>query len=144
MPSGSVAVEVNVTESPVRGDAGALVHPTAGGRFATVTACETVAGAPLSSVTFSTTVYVPAFANEREAVAPVVSPNTPSLLRSHDCEAIVPSESDDDDVNVIVSPVLGEAGVLAKAATGGRVVTVTTRDAIELAPRLSVAFRRTV
>src|SRR5207244_13158842 len=104
---------------------------------------EAGAGSPLSSVTFRPTVYVPAFANEREAVPPVASPNVPSLFRSHDCEASVPSGSLDDDVKVTVSPVLGEAGALEKATAGGRFATVTVCETVAEAPLSSVTFRPT-
>src|SRR5439155_15249094 len=112
--------------------------------LATLTWRVVVAESPLSSVTFRPTVYVPAFANEREAVPPVASPNVPSLFRSHDCEASVPSGSLDDDVKVTVSPVLGEAGALEKAAVGALLATVTWRVVVAESPLSSVTFRPTV
>ena len=55
LPTESFATAVNVIVSPLFGDAGELENAATGARFATVTVCDTVVDAPLSSVTLAST-----------------------------------------------------------------------------------------
>ena len=100
VPSGSVAVDVNVTWSPVLGASGAELKPAVGGWLATSIAREATSVAPLSSVTRSLTVCDPGVAKLVLAVELVPSSKTPSLFRSHAYEAIEPSGSVELDVKV--------------------------------------------
>ena len=97
-----------------------------GGRLPTSTVCETTSVAPWSSVTWSRTVCVPGVAKLVLAVALVPSSKLPSLFRSHAYEAIEPSGSDELDVKVTSSPVLGLDGLKSNEAVGLRLPTLIT------------------
>src|SRR4051812_4495428 len=144
VPSGSLEVDVSVTFWPGEVGFGEISKAAVGARFVTVTVCCSVELSPLSSVTFSPTVYVPAFANEREALAPVASSYWPSLSRSHACDAIVPSGSLDEEVNVTVEPVGSGFGAAPKAVVGARLpIEICFVNVVE-SPLSSVAFSPTV
>src|SRR3954452_13526968 len=144
VPSMSLDDEVNVTVEPVGSGFGAALKAAVGARFAIAICFVKVEESPLSSVAFRPTVYVPAFENERDAVAAVPSSNWPSLSRSHACDAIVPSGSVAVEVKVIESPVLGVAGALVHPTAGGRFATVTVRDTVAALPLSSVTLRPTL
>src|SRR4051812_14907974 len=144
VPSTSLDDEVNVTVEPGGSGFGAALKAAVGARFAIAICFVKVEESPLSSVAFRPTVYVPAFENERDAVAAVPSSNWPSLSRSHACDAIVPSVSVAVEVNVIESPVFGDAGGPVQPTTGGRFATVTVCEMVAEAPLSSVTFSPTV
>ena len=80
----------------------------------------------------------------RDAPAPEPSSNFPSSFRSHACAAIGPSGSEEVDVNVTRSPVLGDTGSTEKAAVGARLLIVTVRLSVALPPSSSVTFSQTL
>jgi hypothetical protein len=74
MPSsGSVDVDVNVTWSPVFGEAGELPNAAVGPRFVALTTWLVLALAPLLSVTRRRTVWLPGVEKLVWALAPVPS-----------------------------------------------------------------------
>src|SRR4051794_26511339 len=144
-PSGSLDCEVNVTFALVAGFAGVKANSAVGARVSIVTVPDFVALAPLSSVTWRRTVYVPAAAYDFDAVGAVPSSNAPSLSRSHACDAIVPSGSLEAlESKVTCWPVAVGFGEIVKGAAGARFETASASGPSSVLPLSSVTWRRTV
>ena len=89
---------------------------------------------------------MPGVANVRDAVVavPSLKSSVASPSVSHAWLAIVPSGSVELDVNVMLWPLDGAAGVKVNDAVGPRLLTVTVRVLTCDAPLLSVTRRRTM
>ena len=87
---------------------------------------------------------MPAFVNVRVALVPVPSSNLPSSFRSQASVTVCPSGSDDVEVNVTGSPVLGDTGSTPNAAVGARLLIVTVWLIVAVPPSSSVTLSETV
>jgi len=122
---------VNFTVSPAIGLRGLNVND-AFGLMLTTTLTAVAFVAPRSSVTWRRTVCEPAVGNEVVTVDAVPLSNVPLLSRSHACETILPSGSDEVDFRLTVWPTSGADGVKVIDALGGRLGTTVMAFVAEL------------